>query len=160
MGEPARGYTWAPFEAGNDAARTHGARAADVPEVAAPRAAQLQEIAPWLGVPAFTGAATDVAIAEVMVSRLLDAIDRDGVTDSDGNVRGVVGQLDRYLGRLSRLRAEAGLTPLGLGQLLERLAKVEGSTAAQDALAALKDAGRAVRAEAEGRGLPAAGDTP
>lgn len=156
MNQPARGYTWPPFEPGNQVARRHGARGADVPEVAAPRAAELQQVAPWLAVPAFAGAATDVAIAEVMVARLLAAIDEDGVVDADGNVRSVVAQLDRYLARLSRLRHEAGCTPLGLGQLLERLAKVEGSTAAQDALDALKEAGRAVRAEAEARRLPAA----
>lgn len=153
-GLPARGYSWPAFTEGNEAALKHGAYSADVPEVAAPRAANLAAAAPWLEVPAFTGTARDVAIAEVMVERLFAAVIEGGVTDEDGKVRGVVGQLDRYLGRVSKLRHEAGLTPLGMADMLERLSKVEGSAAA-DAVEALKEAGRAIRQAAEARGLPA-----
>lgn len=154
--EKGRGYSWPSFSEGHQLSRTHGAHAGDVPEVAAPRAAELASLAPWLALPTMGGAAMDVAVAEVMVARLLAAVEEHGVIDPEtGNVRPVVDQVRRYLTTLSNLRTAAALTPAGLTKLVGELSKVEG-TAAQDLLNQLREVGRAIRTAADARALPAA----
>jgi hypothetical protein len=133
-------YSWPPFESGNTAAMRHGAKS---PRTVQPLADQftagLLEAAPWTGSPAFAPTVKAWAYSEAQAELLRAWIDEHGLVDEDGVPRGAVDFHDRVEKRAAKLRAELGLTPQSLGQLLRNAASVAvttGDTASLDALKA------------------------
>ena len=84
MGEPARGYSWAPFEVGNGAALKHGARS---PRMIRPVAEQLLRevaaVAPWAARPPFAAELDAWAWHEARARLLRAWLDEHGVLDHD-----------------------------------------------------------------------------
>lgn len=125
----ARGYSWAPFEVGNDAALVHGARSPRrIAPLAGPLLEQLPKVAPWTASPAFAGARASWAEAEAQAALLRSYLDEHGLLDDDGEERPAARLLDRVEGRLAKLRDQLGLTPAALGGLLRTAAQVATAT--------------------------------
>lgn len=162
MGSPARGYSWAPFEVGNQAARKHGVWASDVDEVAAEVVAALY--APEL-VERFPAMALLGAQCWVRRSRALEDIEERGMVllDEDGNAKphpllGVVSTCERTLLDLSK---RFGLDPRSEIEIVRGLAEADKVAGDLDALRA---AGRAAwdrdGAEEPAPALPDGTDAP
>lgn len=137
-GVPARGYSWPPFEEGNEAALVHGARSPrKVQPIADELHGHLLSVAPWCASPAFQGAARSWSWAEGQAHLLRAHVDEHGHFDEEGEERSAVRTLERVERRLIRLREGLGLTPAALGKLLSSaatLATATGDTASLDAL--------------------------
>lgn len=122
MAEPARDYSWPPFERGNTDARKHGAyRETEIVPLAGSIAEVEAQAAPWLGVQAFGGHLTQLARAEAISELLWRYVAEHGPLDEDGNPRAALAMLDRWMGRAGRLRGEAGLTPAAWAKQLASL---------------------------------------
>lgn len=142
-----------PYQPGNQEARTHGAYASDLGDAAGERAEGLRSSMPWLGVEAFAGSVHDLAVAEVIVDRLVAYLAEHGLLDDDGNPRPAATMLDRWMGRAQRVRSEMGLTPAAWAKLLASLtASGDGET---NQLEALRKVGREIREAAERKALEA-----
>ena len=146
MGEAARGCTntHPPFEAGNEAAVTHGARSE---RLVAKRAAELHpalvEAAPWLDRPEFTGAVARYERAEVRARLLHAHLSKTALADG---IASVPDSLWKNLHAAERLAAQLagrlGLDPASRAQLAKDSA-IAGHFAA-DAQAALLAEGRRI----------------
>ncbi len=146
MREPARGYSWPPFEPGNFVAEHHGARSnRRVQPIAERLAGGLAVIAPWTASPSFAGAVASWAWAEAQVLLLRRHIDEVGLIDGDGPPPALA-SLDKVESRLLKLRDSLGLTPLSLGRLLSSAASVASATHDGASLDALKNEGKRILA--------------
>jgi len=155
-GLPARGYRWEPFEPGNFANLRHGARSErKVSPLAEAASASLVEVAPWCASPAFAPTIASWSWAEGQAALLRAWTDEHGLLDEDGQPSGAAAMLERVERRLVKLRAELGLSPQSLGQLLSRAASIASATGDVAALEALRAEGRRIldaRAELEPAG--------
>lgn len=137
----ARGYSWPPFEAGNEAALTHGAYS---PRRVNPRAAEIRERllaeAPWLAPPAFARSVDALARAEARVELLAEFIDEHGLLDDDGQPRSALAALEKAEKAAERLRSTMGLSPTSWAGLYRTLA-AQTEEATTGGLAALKRTG-------------------
>lgn len=155
MGEPARGYSWPPFEPGHTKSVKHGAASPRLVSPIAERlAADLVESAPWAGGRQFAETVRAWAWAQAQCVLLHEYLDVHGVLDDRGVPRPAVGLLERVETRAASLRGELGLSPLALARLLGALGQLNGE-AAVGGLEQLAAAGRAVRVGAERRALTA-----
>lgn len=134
----------------------HGAKSPrKVQPLADQIAAGLTEVAPWTRSPAYAPTITAWAYVEAQARLLRAWIDEHGLVDEDGLPRGPVDFHDRVEARAAKLRAELGLTPASLGQLLRTAALTAATTGDQASLDALKAEGRAIldaRAQLEAGG--------
>lgn len=141
MGEPARGYSWPPFEAGNTAALKHGARS---PRMVRPVAERLMveavEVAPWVARPAFGPELEAWAWHEARARLLRAWLDEHGLLDDDDAPRGALGELQRAENAAAKARDRLGLNPLAWARLR---AAVEQSGRRED-LEDLDAEGRAI----------------
>lgn len=173
MTVPARPYSWPPFEPGNAAHLTHGARSA---RLVGERAAELVEAGdllsiedlkagpcPWLQ-PGDVWAVHAWHRAEARVQMLAEYLERVGLEDDDGLRESVVRLLLRCEADATRCRDRLGLDPTGRARLAKDTA-VAGHFAAS-AVSEVAAAGAAVIDAREGRSAAppdaaadAAGDT-
>lgn len=148
MGEPARNYSWPPWEPGNTAALTHGADSPRQVQPLADRiAAELVEVAPWCGHPAFAAEVQAAAWEEARVRLLQAWVNEYGLLDDRSE--GALSQLERAQGRASRLRSNLGLSPIAWAKVLASLASAKSEAAAGE-LEALAAVGRELQARATG----------
>ena len=140
-----RGYSWAPFEPGNEAHSSHGA---DSPRRWRPIADELAEQilgeAPWLARPAFKAALHAWAAAEARAHLVGVWLDEHGLLDDEGAPRPAATYALRLDQAAASRRAQLGLDPASLAKLLANYAIASG---AEDVLAALKAEGAAVLAQ-------------
>lgn len=129
MGEPARGYSWAPFttdnhplgqpfESGNQASLRHGTYS---PRVIDPLAAELVEhitaTADWLR-PCDTLSVWALARAEAGIQLLVEYLADGGVgLSGDGEELAAAKRLSRLEARAESLRSKLGLDPLSRARL-------------------------------------------
>lgn len=124
---------------------THGARSPRVVQPLADQvAAELVEVAPWCGVPAFAAEVKAWAWEEARVRLLQAWIDEHGLLAEESE--GALSQLERAQGRAARLRGNLGLSPAAW-------AKVLGATRAAEALGVEGASGQAEALSAVGREL-------
>ena len=126
MASPARGYTWPPFEAGNEAAVKHGVWAADrservateVAEIAASVATQFPWTAPYVD--------ERLAYARAMVDErdIRAYLDDIGMLDDNHQERPAVRTLDRFSRIAARHRDALGLTPMAHARMLALVSEV------------------------------------
>lgn len=142
-GGAARGYSWAPFEAGNAVSLRHGARSPRVyGTLAEELAAGMVHDRPDLA--AYPEALAAWATAEAQAALLRRHLDDAGLFDGAGKVRGALDHLDRVERRADRMRQRLGLDPRAEADLAHALASA--ASVAVD-LEAIADRGRAVLAE-------------
>lgn len=126
-GVPARGYTWEPFQPGNQVALTHGAYS---DRLIAPRAREIAqgmqeagELPDYLAQPRYRGAVMDLATALARRERLevwLEATAAEGVPpelSENGEVRSAAAFLAKVERSIERLRDRLGLSPLAAARL-------------------------------------------
>lgn len=148
---PARGYSWAPFAEGNDAAVRHGGYSAERwRPIADELANRLAEVAPWSSAPPFTFTVAAWARAEAQAVLVADWLDEHGVLDEEGNPRPAVATFDRFDRSAQALRTELGISPVSLARLLRDVRAVEGAVEGTG-LEALVEEGRKIRLAAEKR---------
>lgn len=127
MGDPARGYSWPPFEPGNRVAEKHGARS---DRAVLPLAGQLldamAEVAPHAADPAFRATLERWAYATAQARLLRRWLEEHGPLDDDGEVRGAATYLQRVEATAAKAEEQLGLTPRAWAQLVATLAQVEG----------------------------------
>ena len=125
MGEPARGYSWAPFEVGNGAALKHGARS---PRMIRPVAEQLLRevaaVAPWAARPPFAAELDAWAWNEARARLLRAWLDEHGVLDHDDAPRPALAELHRAETAAAKCRDRLGLNPLAWARLLAGVEQV------------------------------------
>lgn len=142
MGEPARGYSWAPFEPGHTLTLQHGAYSPrTIQPVAEALAADLVEVAPWCARPVFQAEVQAWAWAEAEVVLLRKHMDTVGLLDEEGQPLGFTDELHRAETRAAKRRADLGLTPRAWAQLLKAMADSGGD---EDALEKLKAEGQRI----------------
>lgn len=119
MSSPARGYSWAPFAPGNDAAVTHGAYSPNrVEPIARELQAGLLEVAAWCSAPAFFPAVVAWSWAEAQCRVLRAYLDEVGLIDEGtGEPRSAATTLDKAERRAEKARRELALTPLAFAHL-------------------------------------------
>lgn len=156
-GSPMRGYSWPPFEPGNEAALTHGAYSANrVEPIATALRAQLLEVAAWCAAPAFAATVAAWSQAEARARLLQLYLDEVGLLDAEGEPRSALAALDKAERAASRLREQLGLTPAAWAAL-RRAWSDDDDAVVPGGLAALKQTGRAIR-EAQARATDADDD--
>jgi hypothetical protein len=143
--EPARGYSWPPFERGNQAALQHGAYSERrIKPIAETLQHEIVAVAPWLNQPAFAPAVAAWARAEAAVQLLVTELDKHGgLLEGDGTPRKGTNYLERLEARARKLRTDLGLTPQSWAGLLSTL---EGISDPQE-LADLQAIGRRILEE-------------
>ena len=108
MGEPARGYKWAPFTEGNTAALRHGACS---PQTLAPLAkslaTELVESTPWVGHPAFRSTLERWAAAEARCMQRRQWISERGLLAEDGSEQHSTAELARDEATAAKAAASA-----------------------------------------------------
>lgn len=144
MGEPARGYSWPPFEPGNVAALTHGAWS---PRKVDPLAREIlvataQHVDWWT--PADQTSAWAWARAEARVQLVTEWLaDHGGTLDDDGTVKPAAELLLRLERTAQSLRSVLGLDPLSRARLGRDVASARVDLArlwaAEDAADATED---------------------
>lgn len=119
MSEPARGYSWPPFEPGNAVARRHGAFAADVEDAAVVLVDELLDVpsAQYLTDPVYRPSLRSWAVAEVRCRRLAAYVVEQGELDEDGAPRPALEALRTWETRASNERDRLGLSPLSRARL-------------------------------------------
>jgi hypothetical protein len=106
--------------------------------------------APWAAAAAFTHAVRSWAYSEADAVLLRRYLDKVGLLDDEGEPRNAAHLLGRVEGRLIKLRAELGLSPMSLGTLMSKAASVAAATRDEAALEALRAEGaRILRARPE-----------
>ena len=144
---PARGYRWEPFEPGNSVSLRHGARSArTVAPIAGQLAEGLAEAAPWTAAAAFEPTVQAWSWVEAQCVLYRAWFDEQGLLGQEGEPRPGLGRWDAAERRAASLRAELGLTPQSLGQLLARAASVASATNDEQALEALRAEGQRILA--------------
>lgn len=150
MAGQARGYSWPPFEQGNEAAISHGGWSERrIAPLAEALMAELPARAPWCARGTFSATVAAWARTEARVALVAAWLADVGDLDADGTPRPATGLLERLERRAASLRAELGLTPIALAHLLrvmgDVVARGHGEVAAPDgALDHLARVGRAV----------------
>lgn len=133
MGERARGYAWPPFEAGNTAALTHGARS---PRMVRPIAERLMvdavEVAPWVARPAFGPELEAWAWHEARACLLRTWLDEHGLLDDDDVPRAALGELQRAENAAAKARDRLGLNPLAWARLRAAVEQAGGREDLED----------------------------
>lgn len=146
VGEPARRYSWPPFEAGNAVAVKHGAASRTGEGTWRPVAerlvVELAEVAPWTTRPAFGAAAWAWARAEAKVMLVSDWLDERGLLTADGEPRPAATFLERLEARAANARERLGLDPQAFVRLFTALTASPSTDA--DALDALRAEGRRI----------------
>lgn len=142
MGADARGYSRPPFDAGNNAAETHGATS---PRKVRPLADQLvrdlSTVAPWCAQEAFASTVAAWAWSESQTALLRAYIDECGLIDAEGRPLPALTMLDRCEARAARLRADLGLNPRSWAALVASLGSADHEAAARG-LESLRATGR------------------
>jgi hypothetical protein len=145
MGEPARRYSWPPFEPGNEAALRHGA---DSPRVLAPLATAIAEgirdVVPHLASPVFAPDVEALAWAEAECRLRRADLDERGLTDESGEDRAGVERWHRAESRRLALRRELGLTPVAMSRVLTSLSGAAGAVGDESFAATLRAGTEAV----------------
>jgi hypothetical protein len=141
-----RGYSWPPFQPGNEKATTHGAFSERRwRPLAQQLAAQAMEVAPWLTRPAFRWSVEAWATAEARARLVDDWLDAQataevpGELSADGEPRGASALSSRLHARAESLRARLGIDPTAMARLLASFAV--GVPGGDDVLAALRAEG-------------------
>ncbi len=156
-GQPARAYSWPPFEPGNDAAMTYGAHSPRRWRPIADRlTAELPGMAPWCSRPTFGAVVAAWARVEAKLHLVSTWLDENGVLDDDGLPRPATGLYAKLEGQAQSLRAELGLTPLSLAKLIGALSAAPAGTD-DDGLAKLQAEGAKI-IEARGPAALATGE--
>ena len=126
MSNPARGYTWPPFERGNQAAVTHGVFAANRSEMVQAEveaiAEQVADRFPWTSGYEDERRAYARALCDEQTVR--DYLDQVGPLDQHQHERPAVRTLERFSARAARCRAALGLSPMAHARLLALVAEV------------------------------------
>lgn len=119
MSEPARAYSWPPFEPGNTVARRHGAFAADVEDAAVEMVDGLLDVpsAEYLRDPIYLPSLWSWAVAEVRARRLAAYVVEQGELDEEGTPRPALEALRTWETRASNERDRLGLSPLSRARL-------------------------------------------
>ncbi len=142
MGADARGYSWPPFEVGNQAAATHGALSErQIRPLADQLARDLIAVAPWCSQAAFAATVAAWAWSEAQSSLLRRYVDTHGLLGDDGVPIPACALLDRCEARAGRLRSELGLSPRSWAALAATLGSADHEAAARG-LDALRAVGR------------------
>ena len=157
MSGPARGYTWPPFQPGNQVTRTHGVTTATRAEEVAAEVAEMAEAVsltfPWTR-PYFDERRAYVR-ALIDERDVVAYLDKVGTLDENGNERSAVRTAERFARRAACCRTALGLTPMAHARLLALLsAVVHGHPEIDghdDALDSLMREGRAALARASER---------
>jgi hypothetical protein len=138
-GGPRRGYSWAPFQVGNEVRLRHGARSERRVD---PVAAELVEalLADRPDLAAYPEAVWGWARAEARCLLLEDWHARHGFLDEDGNVRGGA-RVATFEAQASRARERLGLDPVSDVQLQKSRAEVVALVAD---VQGIRERGRAV----------------
>jgi hypothetical protein len=158
VGEPARGYSWPPFEAGNEAGLKHGAASARrISPVAETLRAQVEQAAPWTAAAPFARVLESWAWTEARCTLYRQWFDERGLSDQDGQPLPGLVEWDRCERRAATLRDQLGLTPASLVGILARVAATTPEAMA-GSLDRLRAAGAAIRAAAEARALEGGSD--
>ncbi len=147
---PARGYSWPPFEPGNDVAVRHGAESERfIAERAEQVHAAILEVAPWIDEPHFLPEVARYLRACAREELLHSAIEQVAAAKGADKVPSRQWEQATAAARLaSQLAAGLGLTPAGHA----RLRAVAGTAAVTEVtLADLMAEGRASRLRAEAR---------
>lgn len=140
-GQPRRGYSWPPFEPGNDAAKTHGAQSSAVlTPIAEILQAELVAAAPWCAGPTFAMAVRRWAWAEAVCHQYRAHFDQHGLFDDDGEPLPGLERWDRAEARAAKAAERLGVDPTSWARLLESLAPHEGE--AGEEIEALRSVGR------------------
>lgn len=154
----ARGYSWPPFEPGNEAAVTHGAHS---PRKVRPVADQLKRelvaAAPWAMGPTFAAVVEAWAVAEAQCRLLREWLDEVGILDDAGEPRGALKALSQAESRADRARTQLGLSPAAWASL--HRAMTTGPDGTSGALEALVAQGRAMLTAGAGS-VDESGDEP
>lgn len=143
MGEPARNYSWPPFEEGHTLSMRHGARSERVVRpLAEAAAAQLLEVAPWCAVPAFKPTVDRWAWALARATLLRHWIDEHGILDAEGAPQPALSELARAEATEAKASEALGLSPRDWARVMAatRVAEsagVPGAGAQVEALAAV-----------------------
>lgn len=145
-----------PYEAGNDAATTHGAFSKrKVQPLADAIAEQAASAAPWTQQRVFAPTVQAWAWAEAQATLLRMYVDDRGMLDDDGQPLPALALLDRTEVRAARLRSELGFSPSSWARLIARLGSAKGEAVAHG-IAALQEVGREL--DRTMRALPGGGD--
>lgn len=138
-GELARGYSWPPFQVGNEAGRKfepsntaavqHGAYSPRSWRPLADRiTAELPDIAPWCTRPTYGPAVAAWARTEAQLQLVMTWLDEHGPLDKDGEPRPATSLLSRLEAHARELRNDLGLSPLSLAKLLSALEAAPAGT--------------------------------
>ncbi len=152
----ARDYSWPPFEEGNLAHTTHGARSPRVVTLAAEQVRrQLVEAVPSVAAPEYA-VTLEVLVTAVVRHRLLhDYLVGTSIAEGVGRVGSRTWESANATGRLAMDAAgRFGLSPTDEARLAETAASAEINRA--DLLRKLTERGKAIRLDAERRGTLAA----
>ena len=126
MGRAARGYSWPPFERGNEAAVRHGVWRAERAEVVAADVAELAEETavtfPWTRPYIDERLAYARAIVDERDVRAY--LDEVGVLDEDHQERPAVRTLERFSRIAASRRRDLGLSPMAHARILALVAEV------------------------------------
>lgn len=132
---PARGYSWPPFEPGNEVALRHGAYsprkveplANELVERVVAQAQAAESPTPWLRDVTYAPAVWAWARAEARVQLLEEWLMSRGSVgvDAEGEVQGAAKLLTRYEASAARARQALGLDPLSRARLGKDVAAAE-----------------------------------
>lgn len=154
---PPRGYSWAPFEAGNTAAVKSGARS---PRLVAPLAeqflAEIYEDAPWTQAPAFRHTMESLAWTQAQLALIYRWLDEHGLGLDEDSLRPILSYLNSLEVRIAKLRDAQGLTAMSLVNMLGKLAQHEPEALPGGAREALGVVGAQIRQAAQQRQIEAA----
>jgi hypothetical protein len=158
---PARGYSWPPFEPGNEAHRSHGALTA---RITAPLVRELvgellalaqlpDSPVSYLRDPSYLPEIEGWALAQVQERLVATWLEEHGVIGEDGQPRAAV-EVRRRLGeQAAGARSRLGLNPVSRAKLVGQLASATRDVAAAAAHAELQELyGRPVVVGSEGDG--------
>jgi hypothetical protein len=115
---PARGYSWSPFQEGNEGSETHGAymrRRTD--PVARGLVEQIVALVPYLGDASYASAIWAWGRAEARVLLLAEWLDEHGPLDEAGDPRPALSALLQFERLAANHRTRLGLDPLSRAQL-------------------------------------------
>lgn len=153
---PSRGYSWAPFEPANAAALKSGGRSERfISPIEADLLAHLDEVAPWTSAPAFEPARRAWARAEAQVILFSRYSDEHGLGLGEEKPPMAWDPYEKAESRAARGRAELGLTPVALANLIAKMA-VHEPAAMQGALDQLLATGAELMRAAEAKQIAAA----
>jgi hypothetical protein len=149
-GDRSAGRELAMFLQGSAVARnaspvqTPGALQVQVRPLAEEIARRLPQEAPWTARPAFGGALRSLGWVEAQLVFLRRWVDEQGMIGADGQPRDAFILYERLERQASTLRADLGLTPLALANVLGSLATVAAAQGDDSGLATLEAEGQRI----------------